>query len=141
MATTDNTLSLPLEGVESEHCSLIVDKGLSNVKEITSHKVELNNRRAVIETDDALTAVPEAVRIIRGLGYDVDTVKKTYPVLNMSCASCAASSESILKSQPGVVNVSVNYANATANIEYVPTITDAHKLKAALQSTGYDLAI
>ena len=35
----------------------------------------------------------------------------------------------------------VNYANATAKIEYVPTITDAHKLKTALQAIGYDLMI
>jgi Cu2+-exporting ATPase len=141
MATINDTFTLPLEKVESEHCALIVDKGLSSIKAITSHKVELNNRRAVIETSDALAAVPQAVKAIRDLGYDVDTVIKTYPVLNMTCASCAASSESILKSQPGVIGVGVNYANATAKIEYVPTITDAHKLKTALQAIGYDLMI
>lgn len=59
----------------------------------------------------------------------------------MTCASCAVSSESILKSQPGVVEVAVNYANATAQVEYVPTATDPHKLKAALQAIGYDLMI
>jgi P-type Cu2+ transporter len=136
-----NTIALPLAGVESEHCALIVDKGLSKIKGIKTHKVELNNNRAVITTDDALETVPKAVKAIRDLGYDVDTVKKTFPVLNMSCASCASSSQSILENTPGVVNVSVNYANATAQVEYVPTITDPYKLKAALQSIGYDLMI
>lgn len=37
-------LNLPLAGVDSEHCALILDKGLSNVKGIKTHKVELNNR-------------------------------------------------------------------------------------------------
>ncbi|MBA3828312.1 MAG: copper-translocating P-type ATPase [Taibaiella sp.] len=141
MAATNNTFYIPLEGVESEHCALIVDKGLSNIKGISTHKVELNNRRAVIETNDALAIVPLTVKTIRDLGYDVDTVTKTYPVLNMTCASCAVSSESMLKNQPGVLSASVNYANATAKIEYVPTITDAHQLKASLQSIGYDLMI
>ena len=69
------------------------------------------------------------------------SIKKSLPVLNMSCASCASSSESILKAQEGVVFASVNYANAIANVEYNPSITDLHKLKSALLSVGYDLMI
>jgi Cu2+-exporting ATPase len=37
--------------------------------------------------------------------------------------------------------VAVNYANATAQVEYIPTITNAQQLKTALQSIGYDLMI
>jgi Cu2+-exporting ATPase len=136
-----NTINLPLAGVESEHCPLIVDKGLNEVKGVKTHKVELNNHRAVITTDDELETIPKAVKAIRDLGYDVDTVKKNFPVLNMTCASCASSSQSILENTAGVVNVSVNYANTTAQVEYIPTITDAQKLKAAMQSIGYDLMI
>ncbi|HTM91991.1 MAG TPA: heavy metal translocating P-type ATPase [Flavisolibacter sp.] len=141
MKNEEHTIHLPLAGVESEHCALIVDKGLSKVQGIKTHKVELNNNRALITADDELETIPKAVKAVRDLGYDVNTVKKTFPVLNMSCASCASSSQSILENTPGVVNVSVNYANATAQVEYVPTITDPQKLKAALQSIGYDLMI
>src|SRR5688572_8394202 len=102
MSSNSNTISLPLSGVDSEHCALIVDKGLSKVKGIKTHKVELNNNRAVITTDDELETVPRAVKAIRDLGYDVDTIKKTFPVLNMSCASCASSSQTMLENTPGV---------------------------------------
>ncbi|MES2648141.1 MAG: heavy metal translocating P-type ATPase [Bacteroidota bacterium] len=142
MATNNNsTISLPLEGMDSEHCALIIDKGLSKVQGIKTHTVELNNNRAVINTGDDAEILKNAVEAIRDLGYDVSTVKKNFPVLNMTCASCAISSESILKSQPGVINVAVNYANATTQVEYVPTVTDPQKLKAALQAIGYDLMI
>ena len=142
MANENNhSVYLPLEGVESEHCALIVDKGLDKVDGITAHKIELNNSRAIIETTDEVEVVPKAVKAIRDLGYNVDAVKKSFPVLNMTCASCASSSQSILENQPGVVSVAVNYANATAQVEYIPTITDSHKLKTALQSVGYDLMI
>lgn len=142
MATEiNNPIYIPLEGVDNEHCALIVDRGLSKVPGITSHKIDINNSRAVIDTNGQLEVVPNAVKAIRDLGYGVDTVKKNFPVLNMSCASCASSSQSILETQPGVVNVAVNYANATAQVEYIPTITDPHKLKAALQGIGYDLMI
>ena len=136
-----NIIDLPLSGVESEHCALIVDKGLSKVPGISSHKVELNNKRAVIKTNGDSEVLPQAVKAIRGLGYEVDTVKKSFPVLNMSCASCAASSQSTLENIPGVINVAVNYANAIANIEYIPTITNPQQLKIALQNVGYDLMI
>lgn len=142
MANENNhSVYLPLEGVESEHCALIVDKELSKVNGITSHKIELNNNRAVISTTDEIDVVPKAVKAIRDLGYDVDTVKKSFPVLNMTCASCASSSQSILENQPGVVSVAVNYANGAAQVEYIPTITNPQKLKSALQSVGYDLMI
>ncbi|MCW3082385.1 heavy metal translocating P-type ATPase [Segetibacter sp.] len=142
MATTNSdTISIPLEGVESEHCALIIDKGLTKVEGVKTHRVELNNNRAVITTDDGVEVLKKAVAAIRDLGYNVSTVKKNFPVLNMTCASCAVSSESILQSEPGVVDVAVNYANATAQVEYVSTITEPHKLKAALQSIGYDLMI
>lgn len=138
---TGNTFNLPLEGMDSEHCALIIDKGLSQVPGIHSHKVELNNRRAIISADNDAEVIVKAVKQVRSLGYDVDTAKKTFPVLNMSCASCASSSQSVLEHTAGVVSVSVNYANATAQVEYVPTITDPGKMKAALQSVGYDLMI
>ena len=137
----NNIIDLPLSGVESEHCALIVDKGLAKVEGIKSHKVELNNKRAVINTNGDSEVLPKAVKAIRSLGYEVDTIKKSFPVLNMSCASCAVSSQTTLENIPGVINVTVNYANATAHIEYIPTITSPEKFKNALQNVGYDLII
>lgn len=70
-----------------------------------------------------------------------ETVKKNFPVLNMSCASCAISAQTVLENIPGVVDVSVNYGNATAQIAFEPEVTGPDKFKTALQSIGYDLMI
>lgn len=140
-AAETNELIIPIEGMESEHCAMIIDKVLSNTNGILSHKVELNNKRAIITVKDALSVLPVLVKYIRDSGYDVGTVKKSYPVLNMTCASCASSAQSILQTQAGVINASVNYGNGSALIEYIPTVTDPQKLKSALQSIGYDLMI
>lgn len=137
----NNSTYLPIEGMDSEHCALIIEKGLSSLTDISSLKVELNNNRALISAKDLPKTIGKVVTTIRDLGYDVPTVRKNFPVLNMTCASCASSSQSILENQPGVVAVAVNYANATAQIEYIPSITNPHQLKTALQSVGYDLMI
>ncbi len=137
----EKNIEIPLNGVDSEHCALIIDNGLGKVEGVTAHKVELNNMRALIDTPDALTTLPKAVQTIRDLGYGVSSVTKFFPVLNMTCASCASSSQSMLQNQPGVIKAEVNYANTTARVEYLPTVTSPQALKIALQSIGYDLMI
>lgn len=132
---------IPLEGVESEHCALIVDKGLSTVPGIAEHRVELNNRRAVILTDRPQESLSQAVKTIRDLGYDVSSVTTVFPVLHMTCASCAVSVESMLAVQPGVIRAEVNYASASVRVEYIPGMITPDKLKQVVQSIGYDLVI
>jgi Cu2+-exporting ATPase len=140
MATNNNEFRIPLEGVESEHCALIVDNGLKKLKGVGSHRVELNNKQAVIQSNNQ-DAVSDAVKIIRDLGYGVTTVKKSFPVLQMTCASCAVSVESIIKSQAGVVDANVNYANAKVSVEFIPSLVKVESLRKAVQSIGYDLLI
>ena len=138
---TRKQIYIPLENVESEHCALIVDKGIQSVKNITSHTVELNNNRAVIETDKPEEVIPNIVKTIRDLGYEVTTIKKTIPVLQMTCASCAISTESIVKFLPGIVSSQVNYATATLTVEYIPSLVTVNQMRQAVQSIGYDLFI
>ena len=138
----EKPIYIPLENVDSEHCALIVDKGLADVKEISSHKVELNNHSAIITAAKyPEEAVQAAVKQIRDLGYNVTTVKQTFPVTNMSCASCAANTEATLNNQVGVVKAEVNYANTSAKVEYIPSLVTAQELKEAVQTAGYDLLI
>lgn len=69
------------------------------------------------------------------------SVKKNFPVTGLSCASCAISVESMLKAQVGVLDASVNYANSSACVEYLPETASINDFKSAIQSIGYDLLI
>lgn len=140
MSTNYNEIHLPLEGVDSEHCALIVDKAMAQIKGVSSHRVEFNNKRAVIQTTGQET-ISAIVKTIRDLGYDVTSVKKSFPVLQMTCASCAGSVESVLKAQQGVIDASVNYANATVDVEFIPGVVQTESLRNAIQRIGYDLLI
>lgn len=70
-----------------------------------------------------------------------DVIKKTFPVLQMTCASCAISVESIIKAQEGVKDASVNFASSSVMVEYHPNLTTPDKFRNAVQSIGYDLLI
>jgi len=63
----------------------------------------------------------------------------TLPVSGMSCAACAISAESMLKSQPGVISASVNYPAKSVKLVYQPGITGLDELQRNLSSIGYDL--
>lgn len=68
-------------------------------------------------------------------------IKKNFPVEKLTCAACAASVERILQSQKGVIHASVNFANASAQLEYQSEEVSALSLKEAVQSIGYDLLV
>ena len=69
------------------------------------------------------------------------TIKKSFPVTGLGCASCAIHVEGELKAHKGVLNVAVNYANASATVEFEADTTSAEDLKSSVQSIGYDLLI
>jgi len=71
----------------------------------------------------------------------VKSLKETIPITGMSCASCAVSIESTLQAQTGILKANVNFANASAQVEYDPELTRPAALKTAVQAIGYDLVI
>ncbi|MDN4166185.1 heavy metal translocating P-type ATPase [Cytophagales bacterium LB-30] len=68
-------------------------------------------------------------------------IKQTFPVLEMTCAACAVSVESILKDTQGVKTATVNYANQSALVEFNPQLASPADLQKALRAIGYDLVI
>jgi Cu2+-exporting ATPase len=69
------------------------------------------------------------------------TVTDTFPVLGMSCASCAANAERSVKQLDGVVKAAVNFATGNLTVEYIPEYQNSTKIQKAVQSAGYDLLV
>ena len=68
-------------------------------------------------------------------------IQETFPILGMSCASCAARVDKTLNHQPGVSKATVNYASGIATVEYAPLQCSPEALQQAVQAAGYDLLI
>lgn len=67
--------------------------------------------------------------------------RETFPVLEMTCAACAVSVESMLKSVEGVKEAGVNFANQDAWVEYDPAIATPEIFQNTIRSIGYDIVI
>lgn len=67
--------------------------------------------------------------------------RETFPVLEMTCAACAISVESMLKSTAGVKDAGVNFANQTAWVEYDQNVARPVDLQNSVRAIGYDLVV
>jgi len=67
--------------------------------------------------------------------------RQTFPVTGMSCAACASSVESTLRTAEGVRDAGVNFANESAWAEYDTTETNPLELQKLLRSVGYDIIV
>lgn len=69
------------------------------------------------------------------------SMKKTFAVLGMMCAGCAASVEKKLKTTEGVTDAAVNLPARTVLVEYDEHRTSPEQLQASLAQVGYDLVV
>ena len=69
----------------------------------------------------------------------LETIKDSFPVVGMSCASCATSIENLVKEQKGVINANVNFSGSSLWIEYTPEAINPGAIKKSVQSMGYDI--
>lgn len=67
--------------------------------------------------------------------------KKTYPVLNMHCASCAANVEKTVRKLPGILEANVNFATNSLSVSFEKDKLSPEDLRSAIFSAGYDLII
>ena len=67
------------------------------------------------------------------------TVKETYPVLGMTCASCVRKIETVLGKTEGISEASVNFASEKVTIEYDNDKIDLDKIEKIIKSLGYEL--
>jgi len=67
--------------------------------------------------------------------------EKIYPVTGMSCVNCALRIDAFIKTVPGVVDASVNFADNSMKVEFHPESTTPFEIRKAVRSIGYDLII
>ncbi|MEJ2900918.1 heavy metal translocating P-type ATPase [Pedobacter panaciterrae] len=65
----------------------------------------------------------------------------SFPVLGMTCASCAVSVESMIGAQTGVKQAEVNYATQKVKVTYDAGVIQPEGMQKVVQSIGYDLIL
>lgn len=135
MAAKEISILLPL--AHAKRIREIPDlKSISGLKdyELTKDnhlRIQYDDRNVLIEVEKLLSTA----------GIKIASIQNTLPVLDMNCASCAISIESMLKNEAGVLSAEVSYANNQVNLAFIPEVTDLPRLRQAVRSIGFDLDI
>ena len=65
----------------------------------------------------------------------------TFGIIGMSCATCAGTVEKAITDLPGVGEATVNLATERARVVYDPSLIDPERMRTAVRSAGYDVAV
>jgi Cu+-exporting ATPase len=135
-----------IQGMSCASCVRRVEKGLADLKGVTSASVNLATEKATVEYDPEMITLDTLYRRVEEIGYHAKPLshaergveKAIISVGGMSCASCVRRVEQALKKIDGVEDASVNLASSRATVIYRPGIAILPAVKKALDDSGYD---
>jgi Cu+-exporting ATPase len=135
MVTTRGTVSI--SGMSCASCSQSVETALNEVKGVENADVNPATNEATIKYDSTRADMATIYDAIATAGYEPRKKTETLGVTDLSCASCAESTEAALTETTGVIDASVNFATDEAQIEYNPAEVDRLDLETAIRQAGY----
>jgi Cu+-exporting ATPase len=136
---SENRVDLTVTGMTCASCSAAVQKGLTELKGVSSASVNFAAEKATVLYDKSTVSVNDFIKTIQDLGYGVSISKTTLPIKGMTCASCVETVQKTLKSLDGVVSASVNFATEKATVEYFSAQTGIREFKKAIKDVGYEI--
>ncbi len=129
-------VSMGIDGLRCASCVAKAEKAIRSVPGVASASVNLAALRAEIEfsgTPDVAGVAAE----IRKAGFEPRAETAELTIEKLRCASCVGRAEKALARVPGVIEASVNLATATGTVHFVPGLTNARRLAAAVTEAGY----
>jgi P-type Cu+ transporter len=137
---TEESLSLPIEGMTCASCVGRVERAIRQVPGVASVAVNLATERAEVTFEGGRSDAGAVADAIFKAGYMPGSTTTELSVGGMTCASCVGRVEKALRAVQGVVTAEVNLATETARVEAVATLAPA-ALVQAIETAGYSAAI
>jgi Cu+-exporting ATPase len=131
------TTHLDVTGMSCADCSATVEDALGALDGVSDAAVNSATKRGTVEYDPHETSLREIVAAVEDAGYGVVTETVTVAITDMTCATCADTTETALESVSGVVDATSNYATDEARVTYVPGDTSIESLYDAIEAAGY----
>ncbi|TGE37236.1 copper-translocating P-type ATPase [Desulfosporosinus fructosivorans] len=131
-------VSLPVQGMTCVACVAKVEKTLKTMTGVQEVHVNLLSGKAAVTYESDQIGVPQMVKMIQDIGYEVPEEEVLLTVRGMSCAACVAKVEKAIKGMPGVTSVVVNLPAESAKVKFYPGAVDKTRIKKEIQAMGYE---
>ncbi|HBV85482.1 MAG TPA: heavy metal translocating P-type ATPase [Desulfosporosinus sp.] len=133
-------VSLPVQGMSCAACVAKVEKTLETMTGVQEVHVNLLSGKAAVTYESNQAGVPQMVKMIQDIGYEVPEEEVLLTVRGMSCAACVAKVEKAVKGMPGVTLVVVNLPAESAKVKFYPGAVDKTRIKKEIQALGYEVS-
>ena len=130
-------LNLGVVGMTCANCAANIQRTLGKLDGVKESVVNFATERAAVTFDPSVVGLADLKRAVEDLGYGLVEGKVKLGVVGMTCANCAAKIERRLAGLPGVLQVSVNFGNESALVEYLPGVVGLPEFKRAVRDLGY----
>ena len=128
-----------IDGMTCASCAQTVEKAAQKLPGVKTANVNLATEKMNIQFDSSALTEADIQKAVADAGYTAisNTVKKTFNIEGMTCASCVGRVEKALKSVEGVESAHVNLATEKAVI-YAHQPLDRATLIKAVEKAGYE---
>jgi Cu+-exporting ATPase len=133
-------ITLPVEGMTCGACATTVQKRLQQASGVHDAVVNYATGKATVNIDDTQVSVAELVRAVRDSGYDCTKATVVIAVEGLHYATTVARLEHELTELEGVLSATANQATEQVRVEYIPGLTWAKHMEAAVQRAGFSVA-
>ena len=128
---------LPVEGMSCASCAARIEKKVGELDGVSSARVNFGAASARVDFDPDRVSPESIIQAIENIGFNIQTVKKVFPVEGMTCASCVSRVEKKLRSLDGVTDAQVNLASERATVDYLESRVGMREFIDALAQIGY----
>lgn len=131
-------VSLPVQGMSCTACVAKVEKTLKSISGVQEVHVNLLVGKAAVAYETDKAGVPQMVKAIQDIGYEVPEEEILLTVRGMTCAACVAKVEKAVKGIPGVTSVVVNLPAESTKVKFYPGAVDKTRIKKEINALGYE---
>lgn len=132
--------SYAVEGITCAACAQTVERAAQKVSGVNSASVNLASEKLQLDTASSFDE-KELAAAIKKSGYSLQVaqpVTKMFDVMQMTCATCAQTVESVVAKLEGVKESSVNLANEQMKVTYDPSKISIRQIEDAVKKAGYE---
>ena len=130
-------ITLQISGMTCATCVVHNEEALRDLPGVKNVVVNLATGKASVEYDPDRVSLADMRRAVSNVGYEVVLNKVQLHVTGMTCSSCVANVENVVRDLPGIGRVVVSLNTETAQVEYAPDITSLPDIRRAIESIGY----
>ena len=133
---TPPILTLPIAGMTCAACAVRLEKVLKRLPDVDA---EVNFATASARLTSRTVQPPDlaaAMAAVARAGFQVPLSRQRLMLEGMTCAACAQRIEKVLNRLPGV-HASVNFATASAEVDYPAGVVSSAQLLDTVRRAGY----